>query len=219
MRRLAARRARARDRAREHVGADGTVLEIRTHALGNGGAVRTYTDITERKNAEAQIIRLALHDSLTGLPNRRLFLDRLAEAIERANRSGEACAVLWIDLDRFKYINDLHGHVFGDRVLVQVAERLRGLLRSEDVVARFGGDEFCILRTAVGDSADGGNAGAPAAEPAVRALPGRRPAGSAECQHRHRTVSRRRVLGRRAAGPCRHRAVPRQGGPQDVSAV
>jgi len=137
----------------ERVGADGTVLEIRTHALSGGGAVRTYTDITERKNAEAQIIRMALHDSLTGLPNRRLFLDRLAEAIGRANRSGEACAVLWIDLDRFKYINDLHGHVFGDRVLVQVVDRLRGLVRGEDVLARFGGDEFCILRTGVGDSA------------------------------------------------------------------
>ena len=139
--------------AYEQVGADGTVLEIRSHALGNGGAVRTYTDITERKNAEAQIIHLALHDSLTGLPNRRLFHDRLAQAIRRIGRGGVGCAVFWLDLDRFKYINDLHGHVFGDRVLLQVVDRLRGLMRGEDFLARFGGDEFCILRAAVGDAA------------------------------------------------------------------
>jgi diguanylate cyclase (GGDEF)-like protein len=139
--------------AYEHVGADGTVLEIRTHALGNGGAVRTYTDITERKNAEAQIIHLALHDSLTGLPNRRLFLERLAQAIARSGHGGNGCAVFWLDLDRFKYINDQHGHVFGDRVLLQVVDRLRGLVRGEDFLARFGGDEFCILRAAVGEAA------------------------------------------------------------------
>jgi diguanylate cyclase (GGDEF)-like protein len=141
------------DGACEHVGADGTVLEIRTHALGNGGEVRTYTDITERKNAEAQIIHLALHDSLTGLPNRRLFLERLAQAIARTGRGGNGCAVFWLDLDRFKYINDRHGHVFGDRVLLQVVDRLRGLVRGEDFLARFGGDEFCILRAAVGEAA------------------------------------------------------------------
>jgi diguanylate cyclase (GGDEF)-like protein len=141
------------DGAYEQVGTDGTVLEIRTHALGNGGAVRTYTDITERKNAEARIIHLALHDSLTGLPTRRLFLDRLAQAIARTGRAGNGCAVFWLDLDRFKYINDLHGHVFGDRVLLQVVDRLRSLVRGEDFLARFGGDEFCILRAATGDAA------------------------------------------------------------------
>jgi diguanylate cyclase (GGDEF)-like protein len=141
------------DGACEQTRADGTVLEIHTHALGDGGEVRTYIDITERKNAEAQITHLALHDSLTGLPNRRLFLDRLAAAISRSDRNGEGCAVLWIDLDRFKYVNDLHGHVFGDRVLLQVVNRLRSLLRGDDVVARFGGDEFCILLTDVGDPA------------------------------------------------------------------
>lgn len=140
------------DGAYEQVGADGTVLEIRTHALANGGAVRTYTDITERKNAEAQIIHLALHDSLTGLPTRRLFLDRLAQAIARTGRGGNGCAVFWLDLDRFKYVNDLHGHVFGDRVLLQVVDRLRSLVRGEDFLARFGGDEFCILRAATGDA-------------------------------------------------------------------
>ena len=145
--------ATATDGACEQTRADGTVLEIHTHALGDGGVVRTYIDITERKHAEAQITRLALHDSLTGLPNRRLFLERLAEAIGRTDQTGEGCAVLWIDLDRFKYVNDLHGHVFGDRVLLQVVGRLRSLLRGDDVVARFGGDEFCILQTAVGDCA------------------------------------------------------------------
>jgi diguanylate cyclase (GGDEF)-like protein len=137
----------------ERVGTNGTILEITTHVLGDGGAVRTYTDITERKNAEAQIIHLALHDSLTGLPNRRLFVDRLAQAIARTGRSSVGCAIYWIDLDRFKYVNDLHGHVFGDHVLLQVVDRLRDLLRGEDFLARFGGDEFCVLRAAVGDAA------------------------------------------------------------------
>jgi len=140
------------DGAYEQIGADGTILEIRTHTLGNGGAVRTYTDITGRKRAEAQIIHLALHDSQTGLPTRRRFHDRLAEAVAWAQRGGEPCAVFWIDLDRFKHINDLYGHVFGDRVLLQVVDRLRGLVRDEDLIARFGGDEFCILRQAVEDA-------------------------------------------------------------------
>jgi diguanylate cyclase (GGDEF)-like protein len=124
---------------------DGRILEVRTHALDQRGTVRTYTDVTERKTAEAKILHLAHHDSLTGLANRRLFTERLAEAVAR---EGARCAVMCVDLDRFKGINDLFGHVFGDRVLIQAAERLRGLLSSTDVVARFGGDEFFVLHHA-----------------------------------------------------------------------
>ncbi len=133
----------------EEIRKDGQVLEIHTHSLADGGSVRTYTDITARKNAEAQIIHLALHDALTGLPNRRLFADLLVKAIERAGQGEKGCAVLWVDLDKFKFVNDLYGHRFGDRVLLRVVERLRGVVGSGDIVARFGGDEFCILQNAI----------------------------------------------------------------------
>ena len=138
----------------EHRCANGVVLEIRSHALGTGGVVRTYTDITEQKNAEARITYLALHDSLTGLANRRLFAERLTEAISRASAGGRGCAVLWLDLDRFGDVNDLRGHAFGDHVLVEVSERLRSLVGPEDVVARLGGDEFCILQAGGEDETD-----------------------------------------------------------------
>jgi diguanylate cyclase (GGDEF)-like protein len=130
---------------------NGTVLEIRTHRLDDGGLVRTYTDITERKQTEAKIIHLALHDALTGLPNRIVFADRLSAELRRTAGEARACAVLWINLDRFKHINNLRGQGFGDCVLLQVAERLHALVQPDDLLARFGGDEFCILRTGVHD--------------------------------------------------------------------
>ncbi|WPL11883.1 MULTISPECIES: EAL domain-containing protein [Thiorhodovibrio] len=102
-------------------------------------------DITERKRSEAFIHRLAFFDPLTDLPNRRLFLDRLANAQAAAQRTGHIGAVLFLDLDRFKQINDARGHEVGDHLLQHVSERLQRLLRDEDTVARFGGDEFVIL--------------------------------------------------------------------------
>ena len=90
-------------------------------------------------------MHLAVHDALTGLPNRRLFADALAEAIGRAKAGGD-CAVLSLDLDKFKDVNDLYGHRCGDVLLTLVAERLRNAVHDTDIVARFGGDEFCILR-------------------------------------------------------------------------
>ena len=135
------------DRTYEQVRADGSILEIRTHALRGGGVVRTYADITERKRADAQIIHLALHDSLTGLANRRFLADRLSEAIARAQVGGLDGAVLLVDLDRFKNVNDMRGHSSGDRVLMQAATRLKGVARSADLVARIGGDEFCVLQS------------------------------------------------------------------------
>ncbi|MDQ6750902.1 MAG: EAL domain-containing protein [Actinomycetota bacterium] len=102
-------------------------------------------DVTERKRAQAELAHQALHDPLTGLPNRLLFLDRLEVALARLSRRGSAVGVLFLDLDRFKLINDTYGHDAGDRVLVEVAARLKGLLRPSDTLSRFGGDEFIIL--------------------------------------------------------------------------
>jgi diguanylate cyclase (GGDEF)-like protein/PAS domain S-box-containing protein len=112
-----------------------------------GGVVRyaaIFTDITTRKYAEAQLRRLATHDGLTGLPNRALALDRLAQALARARRSRTGVAVLYLDLDLFKKINDAWGHEAGDFVLREVARRLKACVRRSDTVARLGGDEFLL---------------------------------------------------------------------------
>ncbi|GLI37043.1 GGDEF domain-containing protein [Geobacter hydrogenophilus] len=102
-------------------------------------------DITERKHAEEQLYRLAHHDTLTELPNRILFMDRLQQAKALANRYRHQVAILFLDLDRFKIINDTLGHPVGDRLLQQVAQRIVGCVREVDTVARIGGDEFTII--------------------------------------------------------------------------
>ncbi len=106
---------------------------------------RTLTHAIERKRAEAELAHQALHDQLTGLPNRALFLDRLGVALERARRSGTQLAVMFLDFDNFKQINDTRGHAVGDRLLAALGDRLSTLLRPMDTVARFGGDEFTFL--------------------------------------------------------------------------
>ncbi|MEA2170678.1 MAG: hypothetical protein QOF76_3978 [Solirubrobacteraceae bacterium] len=113
-----------------------------------GAALRlagSQTDITERKQAEQRLQHQALHDALTGLPNRALFQDRLEHTIRRERRRASAAAVLFIDLDNFKVVNDSLGHALGDRLLVEVAERLEATIRPGDTVARLGGDEFILL--------------------------------------------------------------------------
>ena len=105
----------------------------------------------ERKRAEVALVHRALHDALTGLPNRALFLDRLHVALDRARRSGDRVAVLFLDVDNFKEINDSAGHASGDLLLVELADRLRTMLRPMDTVARFGGDEFTFLFEGLGD--------------------------------------------------------------------
>lgn len=102
-------------------------------------------DTTERHQHEAALSHLAHHDSLTGLPNRRLFADRLSQAMERAHRHRELVALFYLDIDHFKQINDTHGHEQGDLLLSLVARRLTEAVRSSDTVARLGGDEFIVL--------------------------------------------------------------------------
>jgi diguanylate cyclase (GGDEF)-like protein len=102
-------------------------------------------DITQRKAQHAELEHMALHDALTGLPNRTLLHDRIEQGIHNARRSGQAMAVLLLDLDRFKEVNDTLGHLVGDRLLTMVGPRLRLPLRDTDTVARLGGDEFAIL--------------------------------------------------------------------------
>ena len=114
------------------------------------GLRRALIHAIERKRAEARLAHQALHDQLTGLPNRALFLDRLGVALERSRRSGVSLAVLFLDFDNFKGINDSLGHSAGDRVLATLGERLSGLLRPMDTVARFGGDEFTFLFEGIG---------------------------------------------------------------------
>ncbi|MBV8883219.1 MAG: EAL domain-containing protein [Chroococcidiopsidaceae cyanobacterium CP_BM_RX_35] len=114
-----------------------------------------FSDITERKQAEEALVQNAFHDALTGLPNRALFMDRLSQAVEQAKRHEDYLfAVLFLDLDRFKVINDSLGHLLGDQLLITIANRLKACLRPTDTVARLGGDEFTILLEAIEDVSD-----------------------------------------------------------------
>jgi len=131
---------------------DGTRINVEISASlildtkGKRVGIRTFIrDVTERKKAEETIRRLAYHDPLTGLPNRLLFRDRLNMAIARAKRHQQYLAVMMLDLDKFKDVNDTLGHHIGDHLLQDVAELLTELLRKGDTVARMGGDEFLLL--------------------------------------------------------------------------
>ena len=132
---------------------DGTFLDqlvsaapVRDAAGRIVGAVGAAVDITARKAAESRIEHLALHDALTGLPNRALLLDRLGHTLERARRAGIGAAIIALDLDGFKDVNDSFGHDAGDRLLRAVAERIAGLIRGSDTLARVGGDEFALVQ-------------------------------------------------------------------------
>lgn len=116
--------------------------------------VALLSDVTERKRVEEQTLHQAMFDELTGLPNRRLFLDRLAVEMERAARNEARLAVLWLDLDGFKDVNDTLGHNSGDALLKQAAQRIAAAVRSGDTVARLGGDEFTIIMPSRDDDVD-----------------------------------------------------------------
>lgn len=110
-------------------------------------------DVTDRKRAAAELARRATHDALTGLPNRLLLRDRMQQAMETCRRTGGQAAVLFLDLDRFKQVNDELGHDVGDQLLVEVANRLSSLVRTEETVARLGGDEFVVFVARLSDRA------------------------------------------------------------------
>jgi diguanylate cyclase (GGDEF)-like protein/PAS domain S-box-containing protein len=117
------------------------------------------SDVTERVHAERKILDLARYDALTGLPNRAMFLDAATRSLVRARRTGGEVALLFIDLDRFKYVNDTLGHAAGDAVLAAVAARFRSLVRDTDVLARLGGDEFVVIAEMAGPETSGGASG------------------------------------------------------------
>ena len=141
-------------RMRRRDGSAVWVLENMTLLQGEGGGVieGTIVDITDRKYAQEEIEYQAYHDMLTGLPNRLLFRDRITVALAHARRSTRTVAVMFLDLDDFKNVNDSLGHTVGDRLLQEVALRLVGCIRAEDTVARMGGDEFTVLLSDVADS-------------------------------------------------------------------
>ena len=137
---------------------DGTTFpaEVSVSDAGPGSGVFTaiVRDVTERRRLEDQLAHLSLHDPLTGLANRSLLRERLEHAVARTARHPGWLAVLFIDLDRFKCVNDTLGHAAGDELLVLTAERLRTTVRTEDLVARFGGDEFVVLCEELSDPAE-----------------------------------------------------------------
>jgi diguanylate cyclase (GGDEF)-like protein len=129
------------------------VVSISSRALPDGGWVTTFEDFTERRRSETKIAHMALHDGLTGLPNRTSFNRWLDKEIEHAGGRGSQVAMIAIDLDRFKEINDSQGHAAGDQVLQKIAEGLAERIGEDEIVARLGGDEFAVAKHFV-DSAD-----------------------------------------------------------------
>jgi diguanylate cyclase (GGDEF)-like protein len=126
---------------------DGRLICVRRHPIEGGGWVATHEDVTEQRRSEAQILHMAEHDALTDLPNRVLLRAQLDKALGSVNHGSGRLAVLMLDLDRFKEVNDTLGHPVGDALLRAVAERLRACTREKDIVARLGGDEFAILES------------------------------------------------------------------------
>jgi diguanylate cyclase (GGDEF)-like protein/PAS domain S-box-containing protein len=132
----------------------GKTFSISHQPLTEGGWIAIYEDITERRRAESQIAYMAHHDALTDLANRVLFRERLEQALASAKRRGNSLAVLCLDLDRFKDVNDSLGHETGDLLLKAVSARLRSCIRDGDLVARLGGDEFAVLQCVVHEPHD-----------------------------------------------------------------
>jgi diguanylate cyclase (GGDEF)-like protein/PAS domain S-box-containing protein len=148
----------------QHVKADGKEIDVLTFCRDTMFCDRpaqlvAIVDVTVKRQAEARIAHMAHHDALTGLPNRVLFHERLEQALLRVRRYRENLALLYLDLDQFKNVNDTLGHPAGDELLVAVAERLRKCLRDCDMVARFGGDEFAVLQIGLAGAHEAGDLG------------------------------------------------------------
>ena len=124
---------------------DDRYFQASEHATREGGTICVYTDVTDIKRTQQRMEYLATHDALTGLPARRYFERALSQAINRASRRKTAVWLMFIDVDRFKWVNDTYGHLAGDQFLVTVSQRLRNCMRDHDMVARLGGDEFATI--------------------------------------------------------------------------
>lgn len=135
-----------------HLMDDGTILYVSHQPLPGGGWVSTFEDITERQKAQDRIAHMAHFDPLTDLPNRSLFWERTAHAIDQMGANQRPFAILYLDLDRFKEVNDTLGHTVGDDLLRSVADRLKSAAAVSDLVARLGGDEFAVLHVPQKDS-------------------------------------------------------------------
>ena len=186
------------------------VAESRLSDPAIEGVVLSMRDISERKTLEDELRRRAFHDSLTGLANRALFEDRLAHALARARRQEHPVAVLFLDLDDFKTINDSLGHSSGDELLRAVATRIADVARITDTAARLGGDEFAVLLELTDGHADAERVARRLLEAARPADHGRRPRAAGRGVDR-RCCQRRRAHGRRALAQRRHRDVRGQG--------
>ncbi|MDK8465006.1 EAL domain-containing protein [Marinobacter sp. SS13-12] len=132
-------------------------LEVRAYPALDGGLAVFFRDITERKQADEEIRHASLHDPLTGLPNRAMLFEYAAHLLPHNLRTSQCAAVLFLDLDRFKPINDTHGHDVGDKVLKEISSRITRSLRAEDLVVRMGGDEFVVLLQDISVATDAGD--------------------------------------------------------------
>lgn len=132
---------------------NGKIIQVAEQRTPSGGVVITFQDVTQLRRAIDEVEHLAFYDALTSLPNRRLLTDRVQQALTASERSGRFGALLFLDLDHFKILNDTLGHDLGDQLLLQVAQRLKSCVRVEDTVARLGGDEFVVMLQSVGAQA------------------------------------------------------------------
>ncbi len=131
--------------------ADGRSATLTLQPMSNGGTVIVAEDITLRRETEDKILRLARYDTVTDISNRAFFVEEMTGRVAAADLAGTHCALHFIDLDRFKSVNDTLGHAYGDLLLREVSDRLKGLLGSDDLLGRFGGDEFVVLQSSVAD--------------------------------------------------------------------